>query len=104
MEWASIESWIQTAIEIISPWVAFVLCVLKGLQLLKSNKNELQEKIDEFIVSEKKNKDETIEEMRQENDELKLIIDAQQKQIETLTNNQIQLQKDITRVLEKRVD
>ena len=72
MEWASIESWIQTAIE--------------------------------FIVSEKKNKDETIEEMRQENDELKLIIDAQQKQIETLTNNQIQLQKDITRVLEKRVD
>ena len=104
MDWNSIESWIQTAMEIISPWVAFLLCVLKGLSLMKNNKDELTKKIDEFLDSEKKDKDETISEIRQENEELRVIIDSQQKQIETLTNNQIQLQKDITRVIEKRVD
>lgn len=100
MDVATIESWTQCAICIITPWIPYVLSAVQIVKVIKGSNSKTEEKLLTIVEEIKKDR----EELRQENEDLKDIINCQQKQIDTLTNNQIQLQKDITRVIEKRVD
>ena len=100
MDVATIESWTQCAICIITPWIPYVLSAVQVVRVIKGSNNKTEEKLLKVVEEIKNERDE----LRQENEDLKELINCQQNQIDTLTKNQIQLQKDITRVLEKRVD